>query len=220
MDPLLTTYQMTKPAAIVWPHLVQPKRANPKLGSEPRYEATFLFPEDHPDFGPIKAALAAAVKAKFGSTDGRKFPLSRGDKEADDAMTKGKDREFLRGFQMFRPHSNTAIKTGPKKGDLLQPPRLVVLQNGKYVRYWEPEERQLAAKFFYSGVMAIGTFAFVAYEGMGGGVSAYLNEILSLGVGERINTGVDDEARYGAPTQYVGKLSAVDPTAGAEEIAY
>ncbi len=218
-----TQYQMTKPVRIVWPHVTTPKPGNKQLGNEPRYEATFLFTEDSPDLAAIKQMMAAVVKEKLGNTEGRKFPLARGDKLADDGAAKNRDREFLRGFTLLSAHANVTIKVGPKKGEALQPPRLVVLQNGQFVRYWEPEERQLASKFFYSGVLGIGTFTFVAYEGMGGGVSAYLNEILSLNTGDRINTGIDDAAKYGnaeAYSAYIGKASNINPAAGADDISY
>ncbi len=72
-------------------------------------------------------------------------------------------------------------------------------------------------KFFYSGVLAIGTFMFSAYEGFGGGVTAYLNEVLSLNSGDKIAGGPDAEEKYGDASrfdQYTGHVSNLDPTAG------
>jgi len=210
----ISQYQMTKPAPIVWVNVVAPRPAGAK--NQERFQAAFLLTKDHPDFAPMTAMMAKVVKDKFGKTDGYGFPLQRGDKVADDAAAKGRDREWARGKEILEAHSNVRKRgVNGAPGELLNPPRLVVLRDNKYVRY-QDEERALAKPAFYSGVMAIGTFGFVAYEGFGGGVSCYLNEILSLGVGEKINTGVDDEAKYGAPTQYIGKASSVDPTAGAE----
>lgn len=208
-------YQMTKPAIVLYPHVVVPRRENTKLNIESRFECDFVFPEDHPDFAPLKALLAKAMSTL--EADGRKVPLVRGDKRAE-ADTSGV-LAFLKGQSILKAHSNLVIKAGPKKGQDLAPPRLVVVINNEYVRYAD-EERILAKKFFYSGVMAIGTFGIQAYEGMGGGCTVFLNEILSLNVGDKINTGVDDETKYGAPTQYIGKLSSVNPTIGADEISY
>jgi Protein of unknown function (DUF2815) len=208
------TYQMTKPAQIVWVSVVTPRPAGPK--NQERYQAAFLLTKDHPDFAPMATMMANVVKAKFGSTDNREFPLQKGDKVADEAAEKGRDREWARGKEILEAHTNTHKRTvNGVQGEPLNPPRLVVLQNQKYVRY-QDEERALAKSAFYSGVLAIGTFGFKEYEGFGGGVTCYLNEILSLGVGDRINTRVDDETKYGAPTQYIGKVSSTDPTAGAE----
>ncbi len=212
------TYQMTKPAPIVWVSVVTPRPAGAK--NQERYQAAFLLSKDHPDFAPMATMMAKVVKDKYGSTDGRGFPLQHGDKVADEAAAKGRDREWARGKELLEAHSNVRKRmVNGVPGELLNPPRLVVLRDGKYVRY-QDEERPLAKSAFYSGVLAIGTFSFVAYDGFGGGCSCYLNEILSLGVGDKINTGVDDEAKYGAPTQYIGKVSAKDPTVGAEEISY
>lgn len=228
----LEQFQMTKPAPLIWSHLIVPRPARKmKNGetSEPCYEGTWLFPTDHPDLAAIKAMMARAAMAygpfadKIAANkaagraplDGLKFPLENGNTVADKGVTAGKDREFARGMALLKAKSNVEIKTGPKKGQPLSPPRLVVLQNGQYVRYSEEHERPLARKFFYSGVLAVGTFAFSPYAGMGGGVACYLNEILSLNAGEKIATGVDDEAKYGSPDTfkgYVGHVSSVDPT--------
>jgi hypothetical protein len=230
-------FQMTKPAPIVWAHVVTPRPARKMKNGEtadPAYEATFLFPADHPDLATIKSLLSKVVmgfepfaeKIAANKAAGRhamdaiKLPLENGNKIADKGAATGKDREFARGMALLKAKSNVEIKTGPKKGQLLPPPRLVVLQNNQYVRYSEEHERGLARKFFYSGVLAIGTFGFSPYAGMGGGVAVYLNEILSLNAGEKINTGVDDEVKYGSADQfkgYVGRVSSEDPTAGAEE---
>lgn len=225
-------FQMTKPAPVIWAHVVTPRpERRLKNGEtvEPAYQASWLFPPDHPDLPTIRSILAKAiagydadsVKAKIEANkaagrapyDDLKFPLTNGDKTADRGKATDKDREFCRGMAILQGKSNVVIKAGPKKGQPLSPPRLVVLQNGKYIRY-QDDERPLAKRFFYSGVLAIGTFGFVPYAGMGGGVSAYLNEILSLNVGEKIATGVDDEAKYGSPDTYkgyVGHVSAVNP---------
>lgn len=234
-------FQMTKPAPMIWASVIDPRPARKlKTGEpiEPTYEATWLFPPDHQDLPPLRALLAKlianfdheTIKEKIRANkdagrepySGLKFPLENGDKIADRGKAQGKDREFTRGMAVFQAKVSVMVNAGPNKGKLLQPPNLVVLQNGAYVRYRD-EERPLAKKFFYSGVLAVGIFGLMPYSGMGGGIAAYLNEILSLNVGEKINTGVDDEARYGpadAYKGYVGHVSATDPTAGAEQIPW
>jgi hypothetical protein len=232
-------FQMTKPAPIVWAHVIIPRPERRLKNGEmvaAAYETTFLLSTDHPDLKPIKAIMAKVAtnfeafadriaenkKMERAPLDGIKFPLENGNKIADKGKAADKDREFARGMALLKAKSNVEIKTGPKKGQLLLPPRLVVLQNNQYVRYSEEHERGLARKFFYSGVLAIGTFGFSPYAGMGGGVAVYLNEILSLNAGEKINTGVDDEAKYGSADQfkdYVGRVSAEDPTEGAGQWA-
>ena len=219
-------YLMTKPARVIWVYAVDPRAANPRLGTEPRFETTFMFPEGHPDFKEIMSRLAAASREKFGKLDGIKFPLKRGDTVADEQAARGNDRSFLRGFSLLTAHANLEVKTGPKKGQKLSPPRLVVLQNGVYQNYGDDIAgfpRAEARRFFYSGVMARGTFNFVPYDAQGGVVSVYLNEIMSLNVGDRIQTGIDNETKYGSAeshSEYIGHVTAVDPTVGADGIRY
>jgi hypothetical protein len=209
---LTKNYQMTHPAPMVWNYLITPKPERTVRGRvfKAAYEATFLFTPDHPDWAPIRAMLRANLPA--GAAE--KFPVEDGTKVADEAKAKGKDREWARGKVMFNPHSNVKKQDGSP----LMPPRLVVLLNGKYVQYGTSDApREIATPFFYSGVLAIGTFQIVGYEGMGGGVSAYLNEVLSLNSGERVAGGPDAEEKYGPATdfsKYTGHVSAIDPTAG------
>lgn len=210
-------YQMVKPAPVIWAHLIKPRPARTINGNayKAQYEVTFLFAPDHPDLAAIKTMLGSIAMAQFGRVDNLKYPLENGNKLADAAQAKGKDREYLRGKVMFKPHGLVTRQDGVTP---VQPPRLLVLSGGKYVRFENEAERPAASKFFYNGVLAIAEVSLGAYTGMGGGVSAYLNEILSLNSGERINAGVDDEAKYGAAdkwSQYVGTVSSVDPTLGA-----
>ncbi len=215
MDPS-KTYQMTHPAPMIWCHLIEPRPERKDAKNrvfKAAYEATFLFAQDHPDWQPLRAMLRANVD---GVTN-PKFPVDDGNAVADAARAKQKDREWARGKILFQAKSNV------KKvdGSLLIPPRLVVLLGGKYVNYDTTDApRALASKFFYSGVLALGTFNLKSYEpGMNspGGVTAYLNEVLSLNVGDRIAGGPDAEEKYGNAanfSQYTGHVSHVDPTAG------
>ncbi len=216
-------YQMTHPAPLIWSHLItpQPEHTRGKTVFKTSYNGVFLLTKEHPDWAPIASKMQALAAKDLPGNSTPSFPgLDRdaegklsisGDNVANAAKAAGKDREWARGKIMFKAQSN--VKT--LKGDLLMPPRLVVLLNGKYVNYGTSEApRELAAKFFYSGVLAVGTFMFSSYEGFGGGVTAYLNEVLSLNSGERIAGGPDAEEKYGDAgkfSQYTGHVSNVDP---------
>lgn len=211
-------YQMVMPAPIVWESLITPKPAHTVAGIvyKAQYEVTFLFEPDHPDLKAIKVILGQLAMAQFGRVDNLKYPLKDGTKEADKAAAASKDREFFRGKVMFQPHVPVTRADGVT---LLAPPRLVVLKDKKYLRFEDDAARPAAKKLFYPGCNCVGEFGFMAYTGMGGGVTAYVNEVLSLNSGERIAGGMDDEAKYGAAdkwSQYVGTVSSVDPTAGVE----
>lgn len=214
----VVNYQMTKAAPIIWVFAVSPKPANVKLGSLPGYEATFLLTPDHPDFAEINRICGELAMAEFGTYVGKKFPIKDGTAEADAGRQAQppRDREFLRGKIMLRAHS-------PEKkrdGTLANPPRLLVYNKatGKYDRFSEAHERPQVKGMFYSGVMAIGQIGFKAYPGQGGGVTAYLNELVSFNVGDKIITGVDDNERLGDASKYVGHVgvtSHINPMAGA-----
>lgn len=218
-------HQFVKPAPIIWAHLITPRKARVVNGNEfkPQFEVSWLFEPDHPDFLALRGLLGQIATAEFGAQrvsvpldqpGALKYPLENGTKLADAAAAKGKDREFLRGKILFKPHSVSVRRSGEKA----DPPRLKALVNGKYVGFEDDAERPAAAKLFYPGALCVGEVTLRPYTGMGGGVTAFLNEILTLNAGARINAGSqDDEAKYGAAdkwSQYVGTVSSVDPTAG------
>ena len=202
--------QMTEPAPMVWVNLVKPRAGDPKR--KPRFETTFLL-KPGPDLARIEQEVFSLAREKLGRVEGISIPLARGDRLADEAAAKGKDRDFLRGFVRLSCHSPIA----KLNGDPLMPPRLKAVVNGQIVDY--TDNRVLAQPMLYSGVLAIGTISFTAYEGMGGGISCYVNEVLSLNKGDRINTGVSDEEKYAEVIgKHIGHPSAVDPTAGMSDL--
>lgn len=223
-------FEMQHPAPMIYGWVIKPRPERTVKGEKfaSQYEGTILFPQDHLDLPQLRKQLAevasgfdkfaehiAANKAAGRSPyDGIKFPLTNGTAEADAGKAIGKDYEFKRGMGVFQASAGIARRDGTP----LSPPRLKVLQDGKFVRYDE-NERALAGKFFYSGVLVVGTFALSPWKSPAGmGVKAYLNEILSINSGEKIVTGADDEARYGSPdrfSKYVGKVSSVNPAGAA-----
>lgn len=224
----LPQYNITTPVPMIWQALITPKPGNPKIQSKPRYETTLLFTREHPDWAPIEKLMIEVCVGKFGRIDGRKFPVRDGNKVAEEAKNRVKDgkpapldREFLRGKIMFQPHGLITTATG----NPVLPPRLLAIVDSGQVKRFDNQERALAALYLYSGVMVVGQLAFNAYEGMGGGVSAYVNEIVSLNYGDRIATGGDDESRlasnYGDLRKHiahVGQATNYNPTIGAASI--
>lgn len=209
-------FSMTLAAPIIWVWAASPKPENVQQKIPSSYQATWLLPAGHPDIAEINRICGELAMAEFGTYEGKKFPISDGTAEADAArrMTPPKDKEFLRGAVKLAAHS----KVKKMDGTLANPPRLLVYNKatGKYDRFSEPHERAQAQPKFYSGVQAIGSFAFATYAGFGGGVTAYLNEIVSFNVGDRIITGVDDNERLGDATKYIGHVgvtSQINPMA-------
>lgn len=204
--------QMTEPAPMIWVNLVKPRAGDPKR--KPRFETTFLL-KPGPDLTRIETEVFQLAREKLGRIEGISIPLARGDRLADEAKAKGKDRDYLRGYVRLSCHSPIT----KLNGDPLMPPRLKIVVNGQIVD--RTDDRALAQPALYSGVLAVGTLSFTAYEGMGGGVSCYVNEVLSLNKGDRIQTGISDEERYAEVIgKHVGHVSAVDPTAGMGGVQY
>lgn len=220
--------------------LMQPKAFKDKSGAEglPRYNVQVLLPGAHPlvnqlildllktadeafparqikamatQQGPVPAFMALSQPGGLG------MPLKNGNQLLATAQANGKEREFYRDTWVLmaqKPEKN-------RKGDLLVPPVLSVMQNGKPVRY-EDANRPLAKQFYYNGVYAAGSFQFKDYPGFGGGITCYLDRLCSLNAGPdetgramvgagKIVIGRDDEDVFGSAdsySEYMGHVSA------------
>lgn len=194
----------------------------------PRFNCQGLIPPDHPQLAEFQALVLkvaqAGLPAHLGddgqwSAAGLKLPLKSGDRmiaeSAAKARAKGKeppDRSYYAGqfvLMAQKPEKSRA-------GALLTPPRLVVLQGRQHVEYADTQ-RTLAKSFFFNGVLAAVSVQLKEFSGFGGGVTCYLDRVLSLNVGDPIHIGRDDESVFGTAdsySEYVGHISAEMPSAG------
>jgi hypothetical protein len=191
-----------------FPNLMKPRAFK---GGDPKYDANFEI-SDEAEIARIKAAVVAVAKAKWPNRNigaevkagSFAVPWVSGDKAADKAQAKGKNREYSRGRFIL------IARTGAE-----YPPKLSVVENGEVVDYFD-ERRPLAAKFFYSGVNCWFVVKFEAYPAVGGhgidGVTARLWHVLSVNRGEQLAGG----SRAGAEvfSGYAGRLSDEAPTKG------
>src|SRR6185312_14037264 len=97
------TYSLKDPVQTAYANsLLSPSsfKRDGKEQGEPKYSATFLFPEGHADIQPLKQMAIAAARAKWPGVDLKsvKWPWTTGASLADTAKVKGKDREMLRPF--------------------------------------------------------------------------------------------------------------------------
>lgn len=198
------TINLTVPVVSTFPNLMEAKAVTikGKPSGEPKYSSNFEFDPDHVDLAALKAEAVKVAKAKWPGRDLKElaFPFTSGDKLADKAKAKDKDREFSRG---------KVVLTSRSKYE----PRLSVVEGGKLVDY-EGDKRPMAKKFFYNGVMALAQFNFVAYDGVGAnpdGVTAYLNMVVSLNKGKKLSGGSSAAEVFKG---YIGTSSDEDPTAG------
>ena len=199
-------YSLTSPAIMDFPNLFVPKAFKGKGGKEsgePKYKANLVLNTDHPDLTGLKQKAAAVAKARWPDRKLSElaFPFTSGTKLADKAKEKKKDGEHMRDKVVIAGRSKFA-------------PGLAGIENGRIVDY-EDEAMKIKAKpKFYAGVEVLAEFNFVAYEGVGAnpdGVTAYLNKVLSLNKGTKLNRGSTAAEAFKG---YAGTISAEDPTGG------
>lgn len=184
--------------------LVKPSSyTDPQTGlvSPPAYNAQFLIPKSHPLLPALNSALAQTAKAAFGTCEGVLFPLLDGDEENKRKVAAGgKAFDAYVGVYVLKVKS----KLESAAGKSLIPPALAAYfpdQTPSMVDYVGPA-RGLAEQFFYSGVNALGKIAIGPTtikdprRGDAHYISAYVNGVMSLNTGERINLGHSAAATY------------------------
>lgn len=181
----------------------KPFMKNGKAQGDPKYSANFIFPADHPDLKPMKELAAKLAHQKWPDKPLRElaFPFTSGDKVADKRKVKGKeDSEDLRGKVVMNIKSKYE-------------PRISYLENGKIVDLETDTAKQMAKNKFYSGVEVLAQFNFVPYDPIGenakGGVTVYLNMVLSTVKGKKLAGGKSASEVFKG---YIGGVSAEDPT--------
>ena len=190
--------------------LIAPKafRSKDGAGGLPRYNCQVLIAETNPVIPQLQALILKIAAEKFAPRDVRtlKLPLKSGISLNGERVTQGKQPlDFYPGnFVLFaqKPEKSRA-------GALLTPPGLKVLQGGKPVDY--SNRRDLAKSFFYNGVLAAVSVQFKDFSGFGGGITCYLDRVLSMNSGDLINVGRSDEDVFGSAdsyAEYVGTISA------------
>lgn len=200
----LGRYALTKPTTMTFPNLLEARAVQNKgkPSGDPKYSGNFEFAADHPDLQAMKAKAVAVAKEKWPGRDIKElaFPFSSGDKLAEKAKLRGKDREFSKG---------KAVLTARSKYQ----PRLSIIEGGK-VMDLEGDAIKAHGRKFYSGTEVLAQVTFSAYEGVGNnpdGVNAYLDMVLTLNRGTKLAGGASAAEVF---KDYAGAVSAEDPTQG------
>lgn len=176
-------FTFNKPQRLTFPNVMEAKAVmrNGKATGEPKFSANFEFLPDDEDLAAAKAraiAVARAARPGIALTE-LDFPFSDGNKLADKAKAKGKDREWSRG---------RVVLTARSKFE----PSLAILEGGQLVDY-EGEKRPLAKSAFYTGAEVLAQVNFQYYDAVGdngkAGVTAYLNKVVSLKRGAKLAGG-------------------------------
>ncbi len=184
----------------------KPFKKNGKEVGEPKFGVTLMMPSDYSLLPGLKAKIAEAARSKWPTRalSELKFPLGTGDKAAERAKLKGKNRDFMKGLLVLTARSK-------------YPPTLSVLEGGKIITL---ESDVLKAKYkskFYSGCMVGASVNFVPYDADDGddGVTAYVQSLLWVKDGERI--GGRDQAEVFK--SYMGTTTSENPL-GDDEIPF
>lgn len=181
--------------------------AKGKAKGTPKFSGNFSFDPNSEDAKALKALAIKVARDKWPGVDlqSLQFPFTAGDKLAEKAKAKGKDREFDRGKLVLTARSQFR-------------PQLSAVVGGKVVDYNE-QNLALAKGKFYSGEEVLVQVTLKAYErdeeGAKNGVNAYLDMVVSTGKGTKVAGGGKSAAEvFGG---YLGSMSTVDPTAGDED---
>lgn len=181
-------------------------KKNGKDVGDPKFGVTFIMDPSYAGLAALKAKLTEAAKSKWPSrpVSELKFPLTSGDRAADKAKAKDKDREFMRGHLVLTARSKF-------------PPILSVLENGRIITL---DSDALKAKYkskFYSGCYVAASVNLVPYEGeekddgtTADGVTAYLQSLLWVKDGERLGGTRDQTEVF---KSYMGTTTSENPLA-------
>lgn len=199
-------YAFTRPQTITFPNLDEPRAIKNKKGKEvgdPKYSANVEMEPGSDDEKAMKAEAAKVARAKWPGVDLKtvRVPWESGDKVADKAKAKDKNREFSRGKTVLTARSKYQ-------------PKLSQVANGKIVDV-DGENKAIVKKVFYHGVHGLVQVTFSAYEQEDAngdevkGVNAYLDMVLSLNKGERLAGGPSAAEVFKG---YIGQQTDEDPT--------
>lgn len=204
------------PVTLIYATLFEPKPFGKpgKTQGEPKFSASFVFTKDNPDFDTIKSQAVAVAQAKWPGRDvggdwkaGRfTLPFSSGASQiAKKKAAAAKDGKEYDGRLDFLD-GQYVLKTSSQFRS-----RFAVIENGKITPDLEGAALETNKSKFYNGVKCLIEINLRAYDGVGtgaDGVTAYLNIITSLNVGERIQGGRSASEAFAG---YAGKATAENP---------
>lgn len=207
-------YNLTHPAILrtFKDQLFVPKSyigKNGKPQGEPKYNGEFIFSAGHPDLPAMKELVAGLARARWPDKPFTElsFPFQSGDKiNAKREAKEKKGDEYLRGTVVMNIKSKFV-------------PKYAYLENGKFIDLETETAIQTAKSKFYSGVEVLAQFNFVPYDPIGenakGGVTAYLNMVVSTNKGKKLAPGKSSSEVFKG---YAGSVSAEDPTTGLDDV--
>lgn len=204
-------FNTTHPVIMTFSDLLTPRafKKNGKEQGDPKYSARLVIPADHPDLDAMKKLATKIARTRWPNKEFSelRFPFVSGDKIADKRKAKGKnDAEWMRGH---------VVMTAKSKIE----PRLAVVNNGRINDLETEVAKQAAKNKFFNGVEVLVQLNFVGYDPIDeeskGGVTPYLNMVISTNKGQRRTGGASPSKVF---KNYRGGVSAEDPEAGEDSL--
>lgn len=207
-------FSSSKPCLGSFLNVVEARRVTKSSKEEPKFSGNFEHEDGHPDIAAMRAKIVEVARAKWPSMNigeaiksgSLLVPLGSGDKLADKAKLKNREREWSRGKTVLTARSQFQ-------------PQLSYVEGGRLVELGDQSAVVAAKAKFETGKMVLYQVNFVAYDAVGEGkpgVTAYLNMVCSTGFGEKLIKGGPSAAEVFKG--YMGLESHEDPTgAGASD---
>lgn len=221
-NPQLDLGKSGTPLILALPSLFEPRKLQEngavREDSIPRYSATFMMRNDHPDLGAVYAAIVSVAQQHFPQVvqkDGQgnavlphrslfSNPLANGDEYA--AAEPGKKyRQPMRGYWLLRAGAPSLTRAGAER----KPPALSIVENGRIVDLLFDETRKDYRKYFFGGANVFASIGFGPRAGGSAGVTAYLNLVVSLGTGDPIpDLGSSEEYTVSGASRFGSSIQA------------
>lgn len=219
-------YTLTKPVPATYLDIAEPKAyvVDGKEKGAAKYQATFVFAPDHPDFVAIQKLVVEIAKEAFGAGVDLKAlskPWKKGETIIDGRKKKAEGAQKSYDGSADWMAGKVCLKAASQYA-----PSISGLDKGLVVEYKLPDDKDAVKSKFFSGVEVLAQVNFKTWEKTSTvrgeqvteqGVTAYLQMVLSTGKGER--RGGQSRSAADVFRGYAGTITAEDPTGGADELA-
>lgn len=212
-----------RPKRLNWIELFNAKPVKVR-GADPNrknFQVQWIIEKDDPD---LKEMLATATDLLQKVAANRKQPLQGLQPHKDfhwpfmageahiERMRQSASRAAREWKPEYEQHCANKIILSTSAPEVY-PPILIVPVNGAFVQLDDPTARATASNKFYRGMLALGKVAFMGYDTSqtSWGVTAFVNEVVATGKGERIGGAQADVAAYGRP-EVTGVVTSFNPT--------
>ena len=209
----LGTVILKNPVRLYWANLFDPEpyKEDGVAKGDPKFRAELIIQNDDPQLALLKSRVLDVAKAGGLGGAQRRLGISPKDGGLKHPFTKGTDR-LARMSKTPPDDVVAALKDATimvTTSGQYKPPALTTKLNG-FVTDYELSNRHMAREYFYMGCNVRAKVYLNAYDGMGGGVNAYLNSLASDNTGEHLGA-----PRIPASEDFWGDLPTQDVSVNA-----